>query len=73
MNALTFLNNLRPAIPYSSEQLGKIMSNSELIRHMKSGTVLINTEKVDPKEEIDFPVFSIVFFPNSKKRRTTLI
>lgn len=72
MNALSFLNNLRPAIPMSSEKPCTPMSNGELRRLMNQSGVLINTEKILPDEEIDFPVFSIVFFPKGKKR-TTLV
>ena len=73
MNILTYLNNLRPAIPYSSEKPCSLMSQSELRRHINSGVVLINHERVTWDEELDYPVMSLVFFPNSKKRRTTLV
>lgn len=73
MNALQFLNNLRPAIPMSVEKPCVLMSNGELRRQIQQGSVLINGEKFTPDEEIDFPVFSLVFFPKSQKRRTTLI
>lgn len=73
MNTLTWLNSLRPALPTSVEQPCKPMSNGELRRHIQQGAVLINSERVEPNELIDFPVFSLVFFPKSPKRRTTLI
>jgi hypothetical protein len=49
------------------------MSNGELRRHMQQGGVLVNTERVTPDEPMDFPVFSLVFFPKSQARRTTLV
>jgi hypothetical protein len=49
------------------------MSNGELRRHMLQGAVLINGERIDPNELIDFPVFSLVFFPKSINRKTTLV
>jgi hypothetical protein len=49
------------------------MSNGELRRHIQQGAVLVNGERVTPQEEIDFPVFSLVFFPKSAARRTTLV
>jgi hypothetical protein len=79
MKALQFLNNLRPALPLSIEQPpsrerpASAMSNGELRRHIQQGGVLFNGERVMPDEEVDFPVFSLVFFPNSAKRRTTLV
>jgi hypothetical protein len=72
VNVLTFLNNLRPAIPFSVETPCKLASNGELRRWCKNKAVIINTETVDWDEIVDFPVFSIVFFPNGK-RRTTLL
>ena len=72
MNALAFLNSLRPAIPFSIERMGP-MSNGELRRHIAQGGVLFNSETVEVGEEIDFPVFSLVFFPKSKSRKTTLV
>ena len=73
MNALQWLNSLRPALPMSIETPGKLMSNGELKRHMQQGGVLVNGEKVAPDESIDFSVFSLVFFPKSAARRTTLV
>lgn len=72
MNALSFLASLRPALPYSAESPCTLMSNGELRRVIQQRGVLINTEPVEVSEEIDFPVFSIVFFPKGK-RRTTLL
>lgn len=72
MSALQFLNGLRPALPMSAERPCSVMSNAELRRHIQQGGVLINSERVSVDEKIDFPVFSIVFFP-SGKRKTTLL
>lgn len=72
MNLLTFLNSLRPAIPFSTEKPCTVASNSELRRWIASGAVLINTEKMTWDELVDFPVFSIVFFPNGARRTTIL-
>lgn len=49
------------------------MSTGELKRHVLQGAVLINGERVTPEEPIDFPVFRLVFFPKSDKRRTTIV
>jgi hypothetical protein len=73
MNAMQWMNTLRPAIPMSIEQPCKPMSNGELRRHMQQGGVLVNGERIAPDELIDFPVFSLVFFPKSAARRTTLV
>ena len=73
MNALQWLSSLRPAIPMSIEKLCQPMSNGELRRHIEQGGVIVNGERIGVDEEIDFPVFSLVFFPKSPKRRTTIV
>ncbi len=73
MTVLQWLNNLRPALPMSVEAPHSAMSNGELRRHMLQGGVLVNAERVTPNEPMDFPVFSLVFFPKSRTRRTTII
>ena len=72
MTALHWLNGLRPAIPLSAERPCEQMSNGELKRHMQQGGVLVNGERITADELIDFPVFSLVFFP-SGNRRTTIV
>ena len=57
----------------SIEQSCTPMSNGELRRLCRQKGVLINGEPIDYAEEVDFPVFSIVFFPKSPSRRTTLL
>lgn len=79
MTIQQWLQSLRPAIPYSAEKPkdteGRcvLMSNGELRRQAKQGAILINGERFDPDEPMDFQVFSLVFFPRSATRRTTVI
>lgn len=73
MNVLTYLNTMRPALPYSAEKPCTIVSNAELRRWIQNGSVLINQEKAAWDEEIDFPILSLVFFPKSEKRKTTVV
>ena len=73
MKFIEYLNNLRPAIPMSMEKPCTLMSNSELRRVISQGGVLVNGEVLKFDEIIDFPVYSLVFFPKSKGRRTTLV
>lgn len=72
MNALQYLNNLRPALPLSVEKPCQPMSNGELRRHCEQGAVIVNGERIKFDELVDFPVFSLVFFPKGN-RRTTLV
>lgn len=79
LTTLQYLNNLRPALPLSVEQAGKkgephsIMSNGELKRCIQQGSVLINGERVTPEEKVDFYVNSVVFFPKSQTKKTTIV
>ena len=73
MNMLTFLNSLRPALPFSTEKPCTLVSNSELRRWIANGSVLVNSERVTWDELVNFPVFSLVFFPASGKRKTTIL
>lgn len=73
MNAIQWLSSLRPALPMSIEQPGKHMTNGELRRIIQQKGVLINAETIEIYEAIDFPIISLVFFPNSKTRKTTLL
>ena len=68
---LQYLISLRPAIPFSTTEC-RPMSNMELRRACSQSAVLINGETVTHEEKMDFPVFSLVFFPKGK-RRTTLV
>jgi len=72
MKIIPWFNSLRPAIPMSMEKPCTEISNSEIKRLIQQGGVLINGERCTDQEEIDFPVFSVVFFPKAK-RRTTII
>lgn len=57
----------------SKQQRGKKATNSELHNWIKQGNVQINGEICnDPKEVVDFPIFSFVLFPKSKHRVTLL-
>jgi regulator of RNase E activity RraA len=50
------------------------MDSAELrLQLQQSGVVVNGGERIAPDEEIDFPVFSLVFFPNSPTRRTMLV
>lgn len=73
MKVLEFLISLRPAIPMSVEKPCIQMSNGELRRQVLQGSVLIDNKKVNINDDIVFPVTSLIFFPNSFNRKTTII
>lgn len=73
MKALDWLKSIHSTCRFMSiETPGKVASNSELQRWIDQGSVLVNAERLDKKEEIDFPIISVVLFPKSQTRRCTL-
>jgi hypothetical protein len=73
MNVLQYLMSLRPAVPMSVEKPCTETSNSELRRWIKDGSVTLNGERWDANDELPPLIYSLVFFPKSHKRRTTLV
>jgi hypothetical protein len=71
MNALAFLNQLRPALPMSAEKPCTIPTNGELRRWLRDGAVHLNGKPLSIDDDVD-EVQSLVFFPKSPKRRTTV-
>jgi len=61
--ALEYLNGLRPAVPYSVEKPCTLPSNGELKRWLKDGAVQVNGEPLRVEDNMNFPIFSLVFFP----------
>lgn len=75
---LQYLRGLEPAIPLSPIRdkdtgLLKRMSNADIRRVCEQRGVLFNGESVQPFELVDFPVFSLVFYPKSPDKKSTLI
>lgn len=76
MKALDFLLQfqLPPSIekPANKERPATPPSKSEVRRWFDQNSVRMNGESVAWNEEIDFPIISLVLFPKSEQRRTTL-
>ena len=73
MDALAFLNSLRPALPMSVERPCTVPTNGELRRWMRDGAVMLNGVplRVDDQVQV-YEVQTLVFFPRSPSRKTTL-
>lgn len=71
--ALQYILSLRPALPMSIETPCTVASNSEVRRWLQNKAVLINGEPFEPTEEMPPIIYSLVFFPKSLKRKTTLL
>lgn len=55
----------------SVEQPCSIPTRSEVKRWIKNKSVIINGEKNhDVNEEVDFEIFTLIFFPKGKRRTT---
>lgn len=66
MTALEFLKGLHEVCSFQSKEGAKVgkASNAELKRWITNKALRINGESVEPHEEIDFSMFSVVLFPN---------
>ncbi len=73
MNALQYLRGL-PWLPGSKEgkKLGR-PSGSELRRWLRNGSVRINGQKAQEKDEVTEPVWELIFFPKNNQARVTMM
>ena len=72
MKAIEYLKSLpRNWMPKSSRDY-KSPSNSELVRWLNEGAVVINGSSPKATEAIQFPITELVFFPKGK-RKTTMV
>jgi len=60
-------------LPGSTEGHCARPSRSEVKRWLKKSSVVINGQKPEPTDEIEFPITELVFFPKSKRRKCTTI
>lgn len=60
-------------IPMSIERPCTPASNGEIRRWLMNKAVLINGEFPGPTTTVTYPVTQLVFFPKSKKRKTTVL
>ena len=69
MNAYEFLTKHWPREWLPKKLEGKAMqpSNSELWRLLDKGGVIINGQTPKPKDDIEFPIWELVFFPKGRK------
>ncbi len=71
MKAIEYLKSLpREWLPKSVIRGCRPVSNSELVRWLKSGGVIINETAPKPLDSITFPVKQLIFFPSSKRKAT---
>lgn len=64
MNAWEFLRELHGVCHFQSRERSGEASFSELRRWIQNGALKVNGERVSWDEMMDFPVFSVVLFPN---------
>ena len=62
--AWEFLRELHSVCSFTSREIpGKRASNSELKRWFQNKSVVVNGERIDWNEPMDFPIISFVLFP----------
>lgn len=65
MNAYQYLIQHRQYLPYNVGKDHKgVASNSDIRRILNNHGVVINGQRPTEKDEIEFPVVQLVFFPN---------
>jgi len=69
MTAIEFLKSWR-WLPPDRIRCGR-PSSSELWRWLSKGSVIINGDKPKPKDEVQYPIKELIFFP--KGRRVTIV
>lgn len=71
--ALQFLISLKPHLPMTMNgNKPEEPSNSEIRRWLQQNAVIINGKKPQPGDDIEFPIYSLIFFPKSQKSRCTM-
>jgi len=72
MTAYEYLCSVQRFLPASREvkNLGGLVGKSEIKRWLENKAVLINGRRPAWKDMISFPIFELVFFPNSPSRTT---
>jgi hypothetical protein len=74
MTAIQYLRSLHEVCVFQTQERGVgPATNSELGRWLKSKALQINGVALGPTDRISFPIQSVVLFPNSRKKRTTLL
>ncbi len=68
MTAWEFICTFMPIA--SREKPGSMATRSEIKRWIQNKAVRFNAETVEWNEEIDFPIISLVLFPESKTKTT---
>jgi len=71
MTALEFILDFG-VIPMSVENPCTHPSNSEIRRWLDQSSVIINGMRPRAKDQIEFPIVQLIFFPKGR-RRTTVI
>ena len=73
MQAWRFLCSL-PHVPMQLKgDMPVTASNSERRRWLQNKSVIINGEKPNWDDEIEFPITQLVFFPKSQQKRCTFV
>lgn len=73
ITGIKYLRSLHEVCMFQSQERPGVATNSELGRWLKSKALIINGKSIAPTEAIPLPIHSVVLFPNSRKKRTTLL
>lgn len=74
MLAIHYMRSLHEVCVFQTQEKGVgPATSSELTRWLKSKALHINGKAIAPTDKIPYPIKSVVLFPNSRKKLTTLL
>ncbi len=73
MTALEFICSI-PHVPmFLHGNEPRVASNSQRRRWLENSSILINGKKPKPFDEIEFPIWQLIFFPKNQKSKCSFI
>ena len=72
MTAHEFLNSIKHVPMQMIGDRPVVASKTERGRWLEMGAVIINGKKPKPREEIQFPITELIFFPNGRRKCTMI-
>jgi hypothetical protein len=74
MTGLEYILSLNEVCQFhSTERPPEKASKSELRRLLDQSSLRINGKVVRSKDEVEFPIVSVILFPKSEKKRITIL
>ena len=73
LTGLQYILSLHELCRFMSTERPGVATNGEVRRWLQSRVVIVNGYPLEANETIDYPIRSLVLFPKSPVRRTTIV